>query len=214
MQNASLYGEKSMAQVLPQLLNFEEFLKWYPEDGRRYELIEGEIVEMRPVGQHEFIASFIDAELTLEIRRLQLPYFSSRNTLVKPNRPGSADLPDVIVLDREALGVDPYWEQFSTISVGSSARLVVDVVSTNWQDDYLRKLADYEMLRIPEYWIVDYLGLGATRYIGQPKQPTISVYQLVEGEYHIRQFRGGEQVSSAIFPGLVLTAAQIFQAHV
>jgi Uma2 family endonuclease len=25
--------------------------------------------------------------------------------------------------------------------VGSSARLVVEVVSTNWQDDYLRKLA-------------------------------------------------------------------------
>jgi Uma2 family endonuclease len=201
-----------MAQVLPKLLSFEEFLKWYPEDGRRYELIEGEIVEMRPVGQHELIASFIDAELTLEIRRLQLPYFSSRNTLVKPNRPGSADLPDVIVLDREALGVDPYWEQFSTISVGSSARLVVEVVSTNWQDDYLRKLADYEMLGIPEYWIVDYLGLGATRYIGKPKQPTISVYQLVEGEYQIRQFRRGEQVISAMFPDLALTTARVFQA--
>ena len=126
-----------MAKALPKLLTFEEFLEWCPEDGRRYELIEGEIVEMRPVGQRELIASFIDAELTLEIRRLQLPYFSSRNTLVKPNRPGSADLPDVIVLDREAVGVDPYWEQFSTISVGSSAQLVVEVVSTNWQDDYL-----------------------------------------------------------------------------
>jgi Uma2 family endonuclease len=201
-----------MAQVLPKLLSFEEFLKWYPEDGRRYELIEGEIVEMRPVGQHELIASFIDAELTLEIRRLQLPYFSSRNTLVKPTRPGSADLPDVIVLNREVLGADPYWEEFSTISVGSSARLVVEVVSTNWQDDYLRKLADYETLGIREYWIVDYLGLGATRYIGRPKQPTISVYQLVEGEYQVNQFRGTEQVISPAFPELALTAAQVFQA--
>ena len=201
-----------MAQVLSTLLSFEEFLQWYPEDGRRYELIEGEIVETRPVGQHEFIASFIDAELTLEIRRLQFPYFSSRNTLVKPNRPGSADLPDVIVLDREALRLDPYWEQFSTISVGSLARLVIEVVSTNWQDDYLRKLADYEMLGIPEYWIVDYLGLGATRYIGKPKQPTISVYQLVEGEYQIRQFRGVERIISSVFPDLALTTAQVFQA--
>src|SRR5262245_2111577 len=105
-----------MAHALPKPLAFEEFLEWHPADGGRYELIEGEIVEMRPVGQYEVIASFIDAELTLEIRRLQLPYFSSRNTLVKPYRPGSADLPDVIVLDRETLGVDPYWEQFSTIS--------------------------------------------------------------------------------------------------
>ena len=201
-----------MAQALPKLLTFEEFLAWYLEDGRRYELIEGEIVAMRPVGQHEFIASFIDPELTLEIRRLQLPYFSSSNTLVKPNRSGSADLPDVIVLDREAVEVDPYWEQFSTISAGSSAQLVVEVVSTNWQDDYLRKLADYETLGIREYWIVDYLGLGAARYIGKPKQPTISVYQLIEGEYQVRQFRGVEQVISATFPDLVLIAAQMFQA--
>ena len=201
-----------MTQALSKPLTLGEFLEWYPDDGSRYELIEGEIVAMRPVGQHELIASFIDAEVTLEIRRLQLPYFSSRNTLVKPHRPGSADLPDVIVLDREVLGADPYWEQFSTISVGSSARLVVEVVSTNWQDDYLRKLADYEMLGISEYWIVDYLGLGATRYIGKPKQPTISLYQLVEGEYQFSQFRGAEQVISPTFLDLALSTAQVFQA--
>ena len=86
------------------------------------------------------------------------------------------------------------------------------MVSTNWQDDYLRKLADYETLGIPEYWIVDYLGLGATRYIGKPKQPTISVYQLVEGEYQFSQFRGAEPVMSPMFPDFALTAARVFQA--
>jgi Uma2 family endonuclease len=75
-----------------------------------------------------------------------------------------------------------------------------------------QRSADYETLGIPEYWIVDYLGLGATRYIGKPKQPTISVYQLVEGEYQIRQFRGVEQVISAMVPDLALTTAQMFQA--
>jgi Uma2 family endonuclease len=201
-----------MTQAPSQLLTLEEFLAWYPESGARYELIEGEIVAMRPVGQHECIASFIDAELTLEIRRQQLPYFSSHNTLVKPLRPGSADLPDVIVLDRMALPTDPYWEQYSTISLGSVARLVVEVVSTNWQDDYMRKLADYETLGIGEYWIIDYLGLGATRYIGTPKRPTLSVYRLVAGEYHVTQFRAMEQILSPTFPGLTLTAAQVFQA--
>jgi Uma2 family endonuclease len=47
----------------------------------------------------------------------------------------------------------------------------------------LIKLAEYEKLAIPEYWIVDYLGLGGRRYIGNPKQPTICVNQLVDGEY-------------------------------
>jgi Uma2 family endonuclease len=36
---------------------------------------------------------------------------------------------------------------------------------------------------IPEYWIVDYAALGGRTFIENPKQPTISVYQLVEGEY-------------------------------
>jgi Uma2 family endonuclease len=91
--------------------------------------------------------------------------------------------------------------------------LVVEVVSTNWQDDYLRKLADDETLGIREYWIVDYLGLGATRYIGKPKQPTISVHHLVEGEYQVSQFRGAEQVISPTFPALALSAAQVFQGE-
>jgi Uma2 family endonuclease len=55
-----------MAQALPKLLTFEEFLEWYPEDGRRYELIEGEIVEIRPVGQHELIASIIDSPFAVQ----------------------------------------------------------------------------------------------------------------------------------------------------
>jgi len=36
---------------------------------------------------------------------------------------------------------------------------------------------------IPEYWIVGFRALGAQRFIGSPKQPALSVYRLVEGEY-------------------------------
>jgi Uma2 family endonuclease len=56
----------------------------------------------------------------------------------------------------------------------------VEVVSTNWENDYARKLEDYETMGIQEYWIADYLGLGGKRYIGNQKQPTLSVYQLVK----------------------------------
>jgi Uma2 family endonuclease len=85
-------------------------------------------------------------------------------------------------------------------------------VSTNWRDDYLTKLRDYEALGIPEYWIVDYLALGATRYLGRLKQPTISIYSLLDGEYELKQFRGSEAIASQVFPELNLTAEQIFQA--
>lgn len=73
-------------------------------------------------------------------------------------------------------------------------------------------MADYESLGIEEYWIVDYLGLGGRRYIGNPKQPTITVCTLVEEEYELRQFRGDERIVSAVFPDFSLTAQQVFRA--
>jgi Uma2 family endonuclease len=65
---------------------------------------------------------------------------------------------------------------------------------------------------IPEYWIVDYRGLGGRRFIGNPKQPTFSVCQLEDGEYQVKQFRGSERIESPTFPELQLTAEQIFLA--
>jgi len=201
-----------MIQAAPPRFNFEEFLAAYPNDGGRYELIEGEIVEVRPIGRHEEISGFISSRLSYEVLRLNLPYFIPKTALVKPDRSDTGYIPDDIVLDKIAMRDDPYWEKFSTISRGRSAHLVIEVVSTNWRDDYLTKLRDYEAMGIPEYWIVDYLALGATRYLGRPKQATISIYSLVDGEYELRQFRNSETIASQVFPELNLTAEQIFQA--
>jgi Uma2 family endonuclease len=96
--------------------------------------------------------------------------------------------------------------------MGSSVRLIVEVVSTNWRDDYGYKLVDYEALGISEYWIADYLGLGGRRYIGNPKQPTFSVYQLIDGEYQVSLFRGSDRVVSPTFGKLNLSVQQIFSA--
>lgn len=202
-----------MTQAIPQGMTLEQFFDWDPGDERRYELIDGAIVEVQPTGLHEEIAGFLALELGIEIRRTGLPYFMPRDCVVKPvHTSRSGYRPDGIVLDRTAIAEEPLWEQRSTVTKGSSVRLVVEVVSTNWRDDYLKKLADYEALGIPEYWIVDYLALAASRYIGAPKQPTISVYVLVNGEYQVSQFRQGDRLISAGFPNLALTADQVFAA--
>ncbi|BAZ90810.1 hypothetical protein NIES932_23150 [Raphidiopsis curvata NIES-932] len=83
------------------------------------------------------------------------------------------------------------------------------MVSRNWQDDYLIKLGEYEKLGIEEYWIVDYLGLGGRRYIGSPKQPTISVYHVFEGEYILELFQGQDVIKSPLFSELSLRVDQI-----
>ncbi|HEY9851857.1 MAG TPA: Uma2 family endonuclease [Leptolyngbyaceae cyanobacterium] len=205
-----------MIQSLPltQLLTFDEFIAWYPENSEKhYELRYGEIVEMpKPTGKHSKVAGFAIAELNFEIRRLNLPYFIPKECVIKSARNESGYEPDVIVLDEKTIGEDPRWEKESIITKGSSARLVIEVVSTNWSDDYALKLEEYEVLGIPEYWIVDYLGLGGRRFIGNPKQPTVSVYQLIEEEYVVKQFRENSRIESGTFPELNLTASQLFQA--
>jgi Uma2 family endonuclease len=202
-----------MVQVVPQLMTLEEFLDWYPDGYGRYELWHGVVIEMQPTGTHEQVGGFLAGELFLEIKRLALPYLIPRQAIVKPIETDKSGYnPDVIVLDQLALQEEPLWKKRSTITSGESVRLVIEVVSGNWRDDYGHKFIDYEALQIPEYWIVDYLGLGGRRYIGTPKQPTFSVYQLVDGEYQVQQFRGSERIVSAIFPELNLTAEQVFAA--
>ena len=200
----------AMTQTIPKLIIFDDFLEWKPEN-RRYELHNGVIVEMpNPTGKHSAISGFQTLEFGLEIRRLQLPYFIPKECTIKFRDKSGYD-PDIVVLDKQAVEAnESRWERESVITRGDSVKLVVEVVSTNWRDDYGHKMIDYEALGISEYWIVDYLGLGGSRYIGSPKQPTLSVYQLVDSEYQIKLFRGDERVESTVFPELNLTTNQIF----
>jgi len=105
---------------------------------------------------------------------------------------------------------NPLWEKYSTVQKSTSIPLVMEIVSSNWRDDYLTKVKDYEEIGIKEYWIVDYLGLGGRRYIGNPKQPTISIHSLVDDEYQVTQFRENDAIISPVFPSLKLTVEQIF----
>jgi Uma2 family endonuclease len=203
-----------MTQAMLKPVTFDEFIDWYPENSeKRYELHNGAIVEMpKATGDRSEVAGFLVAELNFEVRRLQLPYFLPKECVVKAKNELSGYEPDAIVLDRQGTKNEPRWKKESIITMGSSVRLIIEVVSTNWQDDYGYKLVDYEALGISEYWIADYLGLGGRRYIGNPKQPTFSVCHLVDGEYQIGQFRGSDRILSPTFPELNLTVEQIFNA--
>jgi len=201
-----------MIQAVSQRVSFDEFIEWYPEHSEhRYELHEGVIVEMpKPRGKHSEVAGFLSGSLFMEITRSQRPYFLPKECIVKSVDGESGYEPDVIVLNRQTIGDEPRWEKSSIITLGTSVPLIVEVVSTNWRDDYLTKLRDYEALEIPEYWVADYLGLGGRLHIGYPKQPTFSVYSLVDGEYEVQRFRGDETIVSPTFPDWHLSPNQAF----
>jgi Uma2 family endonuclease len=198
-------------QLAAQTTTFDEFIAGLPETSEyRYELHDGEIIQMpKPRGKHSDIAGFIIAELNFIIRRSALPYSIPRECIIKSIDSRSGYEPDAIVLNREVLNNEPRWEQESILTLGATIPLVVEVVSTNWQDDYLTKYAAYQDLGIAEYWMIDYLGLGGRRFIGSPKQPTISICRLVDGEYDVQMFRGLEKLQSSIFPELELTLSQM-----
>lgn len=201
------------APVVQQPLTFDEFIDWYPVDSeQRYELHEGEIVVMpKATGKHSKVAGFVAGKLFQELEQAESEDFIPKECVIKPNTDKGGYQPDVIVLNASTIDEDPRWEKDSTITRGESVKVVIEVVSTNWEDDYALKLDDYETMGIPEYWIVDYLGLGGTQFIGKPKKPTISIYSLVDGSYQVERFREGDLLKSFTFPNLQLLAQQIFK---
>ncbi|MEA5530569.1 Uma2 family endonuclease [Dolichospermum sp. UHCC 0684] len=201
-----------MVQTLTKSVSFEEFIQSYPETGTRYELHNGEIVEMNPPGgDHEEIIGFLLEEIVTEYKKLKLPYFIPKTALIKTPNSLSAYAPDLLLLNRNNLPNEPLWKKESTITQAASVPLVIEIVSSNWQTDYTHKTNDYESMGISEYWIVDYGAFGGKRFIGNPKQPTISIYSLVDDEYIVNQFRGNDLIISPLFPELKLTLSQILQ---
>ena len=202
-----------MAQAINKLTTFEEFIEWYPNNGMRYELHKGVIVEMPPPnGEHENVIGFLVGQIVLQYLQKGLPYRIPKTGLVKTPDNDSTYSPDILLVNHDNLVNEPLWKKQSTLIQPESIPLVVEVVSTNWRDDYHDKFGDYEEMGIPEYWIVDYAALGGKRFIGNPKQQTITICELVDGEYQTTQFQGDRSIVSPLFPDLNLTAQQIFDS--
>ena len=119
-----------------------------------------------------------------------------------------------MLINRDNLQNEPLWKKQSTVIYPETVPLVVEVVSTNWRDDYHDKFGDYEEMGIPEYWIVGASALVGRKFIGNPKQATIFVCELVDEEYQMTPFRGADRIVSPTFPQLNLTAQQVFDSVV
>lgn len=204
----------TQSQVEPKLYSFDQFISWYPENSQvRYELHDGLIVKIpKPKGKHSNLTGSLIEQLLIIIRQMGKGgiWTIPRESIVKPKREQLGYEPDIIVLNQEVLGAEPRWESESIIQNPDSVKLIVEVVSTNWRDDYYNKLRDYEEMGIEEYWIVDYAALGARKFIGNPKQPTFFVCNFVEGEYQMNPFTGNTPIISPNFPDFNLSSQQIF----
>jgi len=205
---------QARTQTQSKIYTFDEFIKWYPENSIvRYELHNGVIVEMpKPRGKHSKLTGSLVGKLLTTINEMGKTdiWFIPRESIIKPHRDKSGYEPDIIILNQETIDLETRWETESIIQLVSSVKLIVEVVSSNWQDDYYDKLRDYEDMGIPEYWIIDYAALGGRKFIGNPKVPTIFVCELIDGEYQMIPFRGNNRILSPTFGQMNLSVQQIF----
>lgn len=199
-----------MTQATSKKLTFDEFLQQCPEDGI-YEFVNGKIFKVEPTGAHKNVARFLVFAFNDEIRRLRLDYIVDKDVVI---RTVTADGEEQgRRLDVSVVSASQWNSNVLTYgALTQPIQLAAEVTSTNWDDDYIDKVDEYQRLGIPEYWIVDYLAIASRTYLGNPKVPTVSVYQLVAGEYQVQRFTGNNRIISSTFPELELTVDQVVAA--
>ena len=192
-------------------LSFLDFLKQCPDGKGIYELVNGEIVEVEATRAHKNVARYLVKCFDRDQERLGLNYIVDKDIVIRTVTASGQEQgrkPDVGVVNATL------WNSNVLIygAITEPIQLAVEVVSTNWEDDYIDKLDEYQRLGIPEYWIVDYLAIASRSILGNPKLPTVFVYQLIDGKYQASCFKNSDRIVSPTFPELELTAEQIFNA--
>lgn len=192
-------------------LSFIEFLEQYPDGKGIYELVNGEIVQVEPTRAHKNVARYLVKCFDRENERLGLDYIVDKDIVVRTVTASGQEQgrnPDVGMVSASL------WNS-NVLAYGALTepiQLAVEVVSTNWEDDYVDKLDEYQRLGIAEYWIVDYLAIASRSILGNPKLPAVFVYQLIDGKYQASSFKNSERIISPTFPELQLTVEQILSA--
>ncbi len=192
-------------------LSFIEFLEQYPDGKGIYELVNGEIVQVETTRADKNVARYLVKCFDRENERLGLDYIVDKDIVVRTVTASGQEQgrnPDVGMVSASL------WNS-NVLAYGALTepiQLAVEVVSTNWEDDYVDKLDEYQRLGIAEYWIVDYLAIASRSILGNPKLPTVFVYQLIDGKYQASSFKNSERIISPTFPELQLTVEQILSA--
>jgi len=195
-----------MTQAKPRFATFEEYLSYSSELEGRFQLIDGELIELPPESERNDWIAIILRDWLVQITNRRRIRSGKCEIQVPVLKKGDAQnrFPDLVVLREEHLHLT---QRRLTITLDMPPPLlVVEVVSpgkTNRNRDYINKRAQYAAIGVEEYWIVD------------PTEQTVLVLKLADGEYQeLGQFQGGDRILSIIFPELNLMAEQIFQTEI
>jgi Uma2 family endonuclease len=178
-----------------------EYLVYDDGTDRRYELVNGELVDMSSESDlNNKIAIF----LLLQFAQYISGAWLRRGTeVVVSGSLVTSRVPDLMVLTEESAAALAGTTRSIILPDMPPPALVLEVVSPgkeNENRDYRYKRSEYGARGITEYWIVD------------PARAQVVVLTLVEGLYEETIFQGSDRILSTLFPVLELTAQQVLQA--
>lgn len=194
------------AQQFPQF-TFDDFLDDEDAYGTPFELsADGLLVPMpAPDQEHELIVSYLDRLFTTEIERLGHPWFPSRRAIEIPvGGFFKGRRPDLSIVELAP-------ERNRDRAIYQVPKLVIEIASTNWSEDLKGKTHDYALLKVPEYWVIDYRGQIPEKECLRGKGIKTIVFTLEGFRYKRQEFLGDEVIPDAALPELALTTSQIFE---
>ncbi len=183
--------------VAQQRLTLADYLAYEAPTEKRYELVNGELIEMPA-----------ESDINQRIAMFLLAYFLRQGTPHYCLRIGleiavsgtfaTVRLPDLAILSEEAaLALEGASRSIITYDM-PPPQLVVEVVSPGQANrDYRHKRSEYAARGISEYWIVD------------PSEAQVIILVWTDGLYEESAFRQEQRLKSSLFSELELTAAQV-----
>jgi Uma2 family endonuclease len=182
------------------LLTFEEYLSYDDGTDTRYELVDGELVEMPPEApENSELARFLFVELLKLISFRLIAYKDTEIEVL--GRRARCRLPDLLVHSEESYAALAGATRGTITHEMPPPALVIEIVSpgtANRARDYRYKHTEYAARGINEYWIVD------------PETQQISVCKWIEGQYEDTVITGNQRLESEVIPSFDLTAEKIF----
>ena len=170
-----------------------EHLAQLPDDGKRYEIVEGELaVSPSPTPQHQDVA-FNTATALREAQRAGWGkvYLAPLDVVFDPH---NVTQPDLLFIRQERLGI------VGETNVQGAPDLIVEVLSASTRGrDLGVKLRLYAHYRVPFYWVVD------------PEARTVQPYTLAaEGYVEEPALQAGQTLTCPLFPGIAIDVAALF----
>ena len=179
-----------MAVEQPRTLTYADYAA-LPDDGRRFELIDGELFEMAaPSTRHQDLVLRLGIDFGLHVRRQ-----GSGRVYVAPCDVVLSDTvtvqPDVVYLAEADV------HRITAPNLQGPPTLVVEVLSVP-RHDLVRKRELYARFAVPEYWVV------------HPDADRVEVYRLLGAAYAKPEvFEPGELLATDLVPGLTIDLGEL-----